>query len=115
MTPTAPQQALWYRQTGDHNPLHTDPGFAAQAGYPRPILHGLCTYAMVAKAVIDAEFAGEVERVASYAARFSGVVFPGETLQTSLWREPSRIVLQTGVTQRAGALVLTGAELRTTG
>lgn len=95
--------------------MHTDPAYAAQAGYPRPILHGLCTCATVAKAVIDAELAGEVERVASYTARFFGVVFPDETLQTSLWREASRVVLQTTVTQCGGALVLTGAEMRTTG
>jgi acyl dehydratase len=113
VTRTAPQQALWYRLLGDRNPLHADPAFAAAAGYPRPILHGLCTYGMVAKAVVDAELDGDVTRVAGYAVRFAGVVFPGETLRTSVWREGERRVLRTTVDERDGAPALTGAELVT--
>jgi len=111
VTPTAPQQALWYRLLGDRNPLHSHPEFAAQAGFPRPILHGLCTYGMVAKAVVDAELAGDVTRVAGYGVRFAGVVFPAETLRTSVWREGERLVLVTTVDERDGAAALTGAEL----
>jgi len=111
VTPTAPQQALWYRLLGDRNPLHSHPEFAAQAGYPRPILHGLCTYGMVAKAVVDAELSGDVTRVAGYGVRFAGVVFPGETLRTSVWREGERLVLVTTVDERDGAAALSGAEL----
>jgi acyl dehydratase len=111
VTPTAPQQALWYRLLGDRNPLHSDPEFAATAGFPRPILHGLCTYGMVAKAVVDAELDGDVARVAGFGVRFAGVVFPGETLRTSVWREAGRLVLVTGVDEREGAPALTGAEL----
>jgi acyl dehydratase len=111
VTPTAPQQALWYRLLGDRNPLHSHPGFAAAAGFPRPILHGLCTYGMVAKAVIDAELDGDVARVAGYGVRFAGVVFPGETLRTSVWREDGRLVLETTVDERDDAKALTGADL----
>jgi acyl dehydratase len=111
VTPTAPQQALWYRLLGDRNPLHADPEFAARAGFPRPILHGLCTYGMVAKAVVDAELDGDASRVAAVGVRFAGVVFPGETLRTSVWREGHRRVLVTTVDERAGAAALTGAEL----
>ena len=111
VTPTAPQQALWYRLLGDRNPLHSHPEFAAGAGFPRPILHGLCTYGMVAKAVVDAELSGDVTRVAGYGVRFAGVVFPGETLRTSVWREGDRLVLVTTVDERDGAAALTGAEL----
>jgi acyl dehydratase len=111
VTPTAPQQALWYRLVGDRNPLHSHPEFAAKAGFPRPILHGLCTYAMVCKAVVDAELDGDVTRVAGYGVRFAGVVFPGETLRTSLWREGDRRVLVTTVDERDNAPALTGAEL----
>jgi acyl dehydratase len=113
VTPTAPQQALWYRLLGDRNPLHSHPEFAAHAGFPRPILHGLCTYGMVAKAVVDAELSGDVSRVAGFGVRFAGVVFPGETLRTSVWREDGRLVLVTTVDERDGALALTGAELTT--
>ncbi|MGH8946894.1 MAG: MaoC/PaaZ C-terminal domain-containing protein, partial [Acidimicrobiia bacterium] len=84
--PTLPQQALLYRiASGDRNPLHADPGFAAFAGFERPILHGLCTFGMVARAVVDAALAGEPERMGGFRARFSGHVFPGETLLTSMW------------------------------
>jgi acyl dehydratase len=113
VTPTAPQQALWYRLLGDRNPLHSHPAFAEQAGYPRPILHGLCTYGMVAKAVVDAELDGDVTRVAGYGVRFAGVVFPGETLRTSVWRAEGKLVLVTTVDEREDAPALTGAELVT--
>ena len=113
VTPTAPQQALWYRLLGDRNPLHSDPAFAATAGFPRPILHGLCTYGMVGKAVVDAELDGDVTRVAGYGARFAGVVFPGETLRTSIWREDGRLVLVTTVDERGGAPALAAADLVT--
>ncbi|MDT4917457.1 MAG: hypothetical protein QOH89_2157 [Pseudonocardiales bacterium] len=111
VTPTAPQQALWYRLVGDRNPLHSHPEFAAKAGFPRPILHGLCTYGMVCKAVVDAELEGDVSRVAGYGVRFAGVVYPGETLRTSVWREGDRRVLVTTVDERGDSPALTGAEL----
>jgi acyl dehydratase len=113
LTPTVPQQALWYRLLGDRNPLHSHPDFAAAAGFPRPILHGLCTYGMVCKAVVDAELSGDVGRVAGYGVRFAGVVFPGETLRTSVWREDGRLVLVTTVDERDDAPALSGAELIT--
>lgn len=111
VTPTLPQQALWYRLLGDRNPLHSHPEFAARAGFPRPILHGLCTYGMVAKAVVDAELDGDATAVGGYGVRFAGVVFPGETLRTSVWRENGRFVLATTVDERDGAPALSGAEL----
>jgi acyl dehydratase len=111
VTTTAPQQALWYRLLGDRNPLHSHPEFAAAAGFPRPILHGLCTYAMVCKAVVDAELDGDVTRVAGYGVRFAGVVYPGETLRTSVWRDRDRRVLVTTVDERENSPALTGAEL----
>lgn len=94
-TPTLPQQALLYRLCGDRNPLHSDPAFAASAGFPRPILHGLCTYGMVCKAVIDGVLDGDVRRVAGFSTRFAGVVFPGETLRTQVWQEDKRLLVTT--------------------
>jgi acyl dehydratase len=84
--PVLPQQALLYRMCGDRNPLHSDPGFASAAGFPRPILHGLCTYGMTCKALVDTLLDGDAGRVRSYGARFAGVVFPGETIRVSVWR-----------------------------
>lgn len=101
-SPTLPQQALLYRMSsGDKNPLHADPGFAAFAGFDRPILHGLCTYGVVLKAVTGAVLAGDPGRVASYEARFAGHVFPGETLMTSIWDEDGRYLVETTTSERA--------------
>jgi acyl dehydratase len=84
--PTLPQQALLYRLCGDRNPLHADPAFAALAGFDRPILHGLCTYGVVCKALADNLLAGDVTKVATFGTRFAGVLFPGETLRVRAWQ-----------------------------
>jgi acyl dehydratase len=110
--PTRPEQALVYRLSGDRNPLHADPKFAGRGGFSKPILHGLCTYGVVCKSVVDELLDGDVTRVAAYEVRFAGVVFPGETLRTSGWREGDRLVLATTVDERGGAPALSGAELR---
>jgi acyl dehydratase len=87
--PTLPQQALLYRLCGDRNPLHADPEFAARAGFDRPILHGLCTYGVVCKALVDHLLEGDVTRVASFGTRFAGILFPGETLRVRAWETPT--------------------------
>ena len=94
---TTPQQALLYRLCGDRNPLHADPAFAELAGFPAPILHGLCTYGIVARLVVDALLEGDVTRLGGFAARFAGVVFPGETINVSAWDEGDRIVINATV------------------
>lgn len=109
-SPTLGQQALLYRLCGDRNPLHVDPAFAAAAGFERPILHGLCTYGIVAKAVTDALLDADVTRVRSFTARFAGAVRPGETLRTRVWAEGSRLLLDATVVER-DVTVLTDAVL----
>ena len=100
-SPTLPQQALLYRMaSGDKNPLHADPGFAALAGFEKPILHGLCTYGIVSKAVVDAALDGDPARVATYTARFTGHVFPGETLVTRIWEEGEGCVVEARTKER---------------
>ncbi|MEU2714810.1 MaoC/PaaZ C-terminal domain-containing protein [Streptomyces sp. NPDC007205] len=84
-------QALLYRLSGDWNPLHADPEFARRAGFDKPILHGLCTYGITLKAVVDTLLGGDVSRVRSYTTRFAGVVYPGETLRIRMWREEGRV------------------------
>jgi acyl dehydratase len=106
-----PQQALLYRLCGDRNPLHSDPEFAAGAGYSQPILHGLCTYGMTCKAITDAVLDGDAAAVASYGARFAGVAFPGETLQVNIWKDGGRIVAGVVAPSRDNATVLSGVEL----
>jgi acyl dehydratase len=102
------EQALLYRLSGDRNPLHADPDFAKTAGFDRPILHGLCTYGMTLKAVVDTLLGGDVTRVRSYTARFAGVVFPGETLRIRLWRQDTGTVrAAVSAVERDDAPVLT--------
>ncbi|MET0133287.1 MAG: MaoC/PaaZ C-terminal domain-containing protein [Kibdelosporangium sp.] len=113
-TRTLPQQALLYRLCGDRNPLHSDPAFAAAAGFPRPILHGLCTYGVVCKTVIDGVLSGDVSQVAGYATRFAGIVFPGETLRTRVWQEDKQLLITTTVPERDNAPVLSDTVLTLT-
>ncbi|HLT30916.1 MAG TPA: MaoC/PaaZ C-terminal domain-containing protein [Myxococcaceae bacterium] len=97
---TLPNQALLFRLCGDWNPLHADPAFAAHAGFPRPILHGLCTFGFAGRHVVNAMAGGDPTRVRSLSGRFSDVVFPGETLVTELWKEGSRVWLKTSTKER---------------
>ncbi len=83
---TSPDQALIYRLSGDYNPLHIDPAAAQAAGFPRPILHGLCTFGVVTRALVAALCEGDPARLRRFGCRFSSPVFPGETIETSLWR-----------------------------
>ncbi|MBT2387165.1 MaoC/PaaZ C-terminal domain-containing protein [Streptomyces sp. ISL-11] len=102
-------QALLYRLSGDWNPLHADPAFAAKAGFDRPILHGLCSYGIALKAVVDTALDGDVARVRSYSTRFTGIALPGETLRVRMWREspaPGRIQVTVTAVDRADAPVL---------
>lgn len=99
---TRPDQALLYRLNGDLNPLHIDPEFARSAGLPGPILHGLATYGIVAKALTDIAADGHPERVAEVGARFSGMVTPGDVLVLEVW--------ETGPGQRSYRARVEGSE-----
>ena len=107
-SPTLPQQALLYRLSGDKNPLHADPQFATLGGFDTPILHGLCTYGVVAKGVVDRVFDGDVSVLGRFRTRFAGVVFPGETIVTHAWEEDDRVLL-TVTTKERDEPVLTNA------
>ncbi len=102
---TIPQQALFYRLCGDKNPLHADPEFAKLGGFDKPILHGLCSYGIVCKAVVDGLLDGDVTKVARYQARFSGVVFPGETIVTSMWKENGKILISATSKERGAPVI----------
>jgi acyl dehydratase len=86
---TLPQAALIYRLSGDYNPLHADPGFAKAGGFPRPILHGLCTYGVAGHALLRLLCDYDPTRLKRMDVRFSAPVYPGETIRTEIWREGS--------------------------
>ena len=106
--PTRIDQALIYRLSGDRNPLHSDPKFAAMAGFDRPILHGLCTYGFTGRGLLHALCGGDPALFRSMTGRFSSPVFPGEALTVRIWVEgdgdavfqtvggDSRVVLDAG-------------------
>lgn len=101
------EQALIYRLSGDWNPLHADPAFAELAGFDKPILHGLCSYGMTLKAVVDTALGGDVSRVKGYSTRFAGIVFPGETLRVRMWQQSAdRIQVTVTAVERDEAPVL---------
>ena len=82
---TRHDQALLYRLNGDRNPLHSDPEFAKLAGFPKPILHGLCTYGFTGRALLHALCGSDPTRFRSMAARFTKPVMPGDALTVTMW------------------------------
>ncbi|MBX5482615.1 MAG: SDR family NAD(P)-dependent oxidoreductase [Myxococcaceae bacterium] len=104
---TSDNQALLYRLSGDWNPLHADPEFAQAFGFPRPILHGLCTFGFVGRQAIRA-FAPNADPryFKCIRVRFADSVFPGETLQTEMWKESdTRVLIRTKVLEREKVVI----------
>jgi acyl dehydratase len=101
---TRPEQALVYRLSGDRNPLHADPKFAARGGFSRPILHGLCTYGFTGRALLHALCGSDPARFGSMHGRFSRPVLPGDTLTVSMWVDGGEALFQT--TTSDGTVVL---------
>ena len=107
---TSTEQAAIYRLSGDRNPLHIDPEFAKMAGFDRPILHGLCTFGHVGRAILHACCGGDPARFKSFEVRFSGVVYPGETIVTQIWKESAgRYVVQAQAKERGEAVISNAA------
>lgn len=100
---TTEEQAVLYRLSGDYNPLHVDPEFSKIGGFKVPILHGLASFGIAAKAVYE-----QFGRYKSIKVRFAGTVLPGQTLVTEMWRDGSKVVFQTKV-KETGKLAISGA------
>jgi acyl dehydratase len=106
--PTLPHQALLYRLCGDYNPLHCDPEFAKQAGFERPILHGLCTYGISCRAVLKGMLSFDSDAIASHEMRFSAPVYPGDILTFDLWEDERSILFEAHVKARNVKVIRAG-------
>jgi len=105
---TRPDQALLYRLNGDRNPLHSDPNVAKMAGFDRPILHGLCTYGITCRAVLQAITDFDPAPIQSHEARFSAPVFPGDVITVDLWRDGQVISFEARVKERGVTVIKNG-------
>jgi acyl dehydratase len=105
---TRPNQALLYRLNGDRNPVHADPAVARLAGFASPILHGLCTYGLTCRAVLQEIVGYDPDQILSHQVRFSAPVYPGETLTVDLWRDGKEISFQARVKARDLTVIKNG-------
>jgi acyl dehydratase len=107
--PTSIGQASLYRLTGDRNPLHIDPAIAKQAGFDRPILHGLSTMGLVGRALIHGCCAGDPRRISSMHLRFTAPVLPGDTIRTDIWQDQDVLRFRATAMER-NIMVIDGGE-----
>jgi acyl dehydratase len=109
---TRPEQALLYRLSGDRNPLHADPQFAARGGFQRPILHGLCTYGFTGRALLHALCDSDPARFRSMSGRFTSPVLPGDPLVVAVWIGPDGDTAQFRTAREDGTVVIDRGQIR---
>jgi acyl dehydratase len=100
ITQTRPDQALIYRLNGDRNPLHAAPDFAKKAGFPAPIMHGMCGYGIACRAVLATICNYDVSMIKQFGARFTAPAFPGETIETDIWVDSNTVSFRCRVYNR---------------
>mgnify|MGYP001496055634 FL=1 len=105
---TKPDQALIFRLSGDYNPLHSDPNFAKTAGFEKPILHGMCTYGIACRSLVESVCEGDAKRLKKFDCRFSSPVYPGETIVTEMWKNDSKVYYQSKVKERDKIVIKNG-------
>ena len=109
---TSDEQALLYRLSGDLNPLHADPAIGEKAGFGLPILHGLCTYGYVGRAVLNEVCGGDPAKLKELRGQFRKPVWPGETLITRGWREGDEVILRVSTKERPDEDCFTNASAK---
>ena len=105
---TRPDQAFLYALSGDRNPLHRDPKIAKMAGFPRPILHGLCSYGTACRAVISTLAKYDPKKITGFDVRFSAPVFPGETIVTEMWVDGATVSFRCKLKEREVVVINNG-------
>lgn len=105
---TRADQALLYRLSGDRNPLHSDPKIAKMAGFPRPILHGLCSYGTACRSVLQTICKYDHTLITGFDVRFSSPVFPGETIVTDMWKDGNVVSFRSKVKERDVVVINNG-------
>ena len=105
---TRPDQALVYRLCGDRNPLHSDPEFAKRGGFPKPILHGMCTYGITCRGVLQTYADYDPSAFKQHAVRFSSPVYPGETVSMDLWKDGNVVSFEAKVKERGVTVIKSG-------
>lgn len=105
---TRPDQALVYRLCGDRNPLHSDPEFAKRGGFPKPILHGMCTYGITCRGVLQTYADYDASAFKQHGVRFSSPVYPGETVSMDLWKDGNVVSFEAKVKQRGVTVIKSG-------
>lgn len=103
------QSALLYRLSGDYNPLHADPKIARKAGFDRPILHGLASFGIAARALIDGLALSDSAALKSIGVRFSAPVYPGEVVSTAVWEEGGIFAFRSSVNSRKVVVLNNGS------
>ncbi len=106
--PTREDQAVIYRLSGDYNPLHIDPAIAKMAGFSKPILHGMCTFGVTCRAVLQTYAEYDPKRFKSHQARFSAPVYPGETITVDLWKDGDVVSFEARIKDRGVTVIKNG-------
>ena len=104
--PTTRDQALLYRLNGDRNPLHADPELAQRVGFPAPILHGLCTYGIACRAILQTVAGYDHTRITGFDVRFSAPVYPGESIATDIWVDGKTVSFRCRIPARSDTVVI---------
>lgn len=105
---TRVDQALLFRLNGDRNPLHADPHTATAAGFPVPILHGLCTYGIACRAILQTICDYDHTLIEGFDARFSAPVIPGDTIRTDMWQDGNLVSFHCTAVERGLTVLRNG-------
>ena len=108
---TKPDQALIFRLSGDYNPLHSDPNFAKAAGFEKPILHGMCTYGIACRSLVNEICENDASKLKRFDCRFSSPVYPGETIVTEMWKNDKMIYFNSKVKERDKLVLKNGVSV----